>query len=110
MLTFYFLGIKQQGHEAECSPPSSIMLKCVELYPHSPHMSSWHAHRQLSLVLNSVISHTLHMCVCVHACARMCARNCGSACDRYQNQGPKHYTTIDKDIKLSKFWITIMCT
>jgi len=82
------------------------MLKCMELYLHPPCMSSWHEHRQLSLLLNSAISHTLCVFVCMCMCA--CERNCGSACARYQNRAPKHYTTIDKDIKLSKFWITIM--
>jgi len=35
-------------------------------------------------------------------------RNHGSACAGYQNQATKHYTTIDKDIRLSKFWFTKM--
>jgi len=78
-------------------------------------MSSWHAHIQLSLLLNSATSHTLYVFVCVCVCVCVCARararacNCGSACARYQNQDLKHCTTIDKDIKLLKFWITIMC-
>jgi len=37
------LGVKQQGHEADHSPPSSAEVKeCVELYLHSPSMPSWH--------------------------------------------------------------------
>jgi hypothetical protein len=37
------LGVKWSGCEAEHSPPSSAKFKeCVELYVHSPNMSSWH--------------------------------------------------------------------
>jgi hypothetical protein len=38
-----FLEVKQPGHEADHSLPSSAKLEeCVELYLHSPNMSSWH--------------------------------------------------------------------
>jgi len=33
-------GIKQPGHEADHSPPSSAEI--MELYHHSPNISSWH--------------------------------------------------------------------
>jgi hypothetical protein len=36
------LGVKQPGHEADHSPPSSAEVKeCVELYIYSPYMPSW---------------------------------------------------------------------
>jgi hypothetical protein len=36
------LGVKRPGREADHSPPSSAEVKeCVELYLHSPIMSSW---------------------------------------------------------------------
>jgi hypothetical protein len=36
------LGVKRSGREADHSPPSSAEVKeCVELYLHSPNMSSW---------------------------------------------------------------------
>jgi len=38
------LGIKQQGREADDSPPSTAKFKeCMELYHHSSNMPSWHA-------------------------------------------------------------------
>jgi hypothetical protein len=37
------LGVKWLRHEADNSPPSSAEVKeCVELYLHSPIMTSWH--------------------------------------------------------------------
>jgi hypothetical protein len=35
------LGVKQPGHEADHSPPSSVEVKEVELYFHSPNTPSW---------------------------------------------------------------------
>jgi hypothetical protein len=36
------LGIKRPGYEADHSPPSTAEVKeCMELYLHSPNMSSW---------------------------------------------------------------------
>jgi hypothetical protein len=36
------LGVKRPGREADYSPPSSAEVKeCLELYLHSPNMSSW---------------------------------------------------------------------
>jgi hypothetical protein len=38
----FSLGVKQLGHEADHSPPSSVEVKeCMELYLHSPNTPSW---------------------------------------------------------------------
>jgi hypothetical protein len=38
----FSLGVKRPGSEADHSPPSSAKIKeCVELYLHSPNMTSW---------------------------------------------------------------------
>jgi hypothetical protein len=38
----FSLGVKRPGSEADHSPPSSAEVKeCVEIYLHSPNMSSW---------------------------------------------------------------------
>jgi hypothetical protein len=34
-------GVKLPGREADHSPPSAEIKECVELYLHSPNMSSW---------------------------------------------------------------------
>jgi len=36
------MGVKRSGRDANHSPPSTVEVKeCVELYLHSPNMSSW---------------------------------------------------------------------
>lgn len=110
MFTFYFLGIKQPGHEAQYSPPSCVMLKCMDLYLHpSPYvLVAWTTDNFLLYLIVLLHIYFVCLCMCVCMCVPACECNCGSACARYQNQAAKHYTTTDKDIKLSKFWITIM--
>jgi hypothetical protein len=75
------LGVKQQGHDAGHSPPSSVEVKKGGAIPPLPHMSSWHSallikHRDnfYLLIIWIVIffkqcSDTLRLCeICLGSC------------------------------------------
>jgi hypothetical protein len=73
------LGVKQLGHEAEHSPPSSAEIKeWVELYLHSPNMPSWHGTQ-----LKNILTYPSFMIISHHS--RVYNRNDEILCCLVQN-------------------------